>query len=145
MRIHLLFGLLLLMGLLSCHSTEVQHRAPLPKAIVTEELLVTLPSPYNDLIPLERGIRTVGDRYAIIYKKDSVTSILNMSGVEIEGDFETFHTPSFGCGFGYDQKYQDSTRFLRVEADRSLCTFIITDKQGEIHTYIDGEKGKSVV
>ena len=84
------------------------------------------------------GLKIAGTRYAYIYKKDSLTCVLNMNGVEVEGHFEHWDEP-LSCATGVNWNYRDSTGFLRVKYDKSLTTFVVTTREGERITYIDGK------
>jgi len=144
MRIRHKYLLFALSTLLSCTSSENQRRSS-SMAEVSQELICQLPKAYMDMeFPKEYKrfrpgeLKLVGRRYAYIYQKDSVTHVLNMNGVEVEGDFEHWDDPLY-CGFGVNWKYRDSTKFLRVTCDRSLATFIVTKKDGSKITYIDGK------
>ncbi len=134
--------------LFSCQP-QSEHRAKNSSdnvmARFTKELICELTSEYckrdkNKVTCRScKDLMVCGKRYAYIYQKDSNTFILNMNGVEVEGQFERWNHPLY-CGTGVNWKQREQTKYQRVDYERSLTTFSFTDKEGNTQTYIDGIK-----
>jgi len=110
---------------------------------ISKKLICELPSEFCELDKDKdcrfRNLLLCGKRYAFIYPKNSNSFVLNMNGSEIEGEFEYWFQPVF-CGMGLNWKLREETKYKSVRSERSLTTFTFNDKDGQLHTYIDGIK-----